>query len=173
MQSSKILLVTTLSVGSIGLALASGCSSSSSPAEPANEAGASSSSSSGGTASSSGGGLGDADINLVCMDSTTCMTGQVCCASVSISAGLSVTSACQTGPCPTGATSYQFCASTTECLNGATCNANPLGAGPMICTGGTPGDGGSSGGHDSGTEAGSSGGDSGGDTGASDAPTGG
>jgi hypothetical protein len=170
MQSSKILLVTTLSVGSIGLALASGCSSSSSPASTNNDAGGtSSSSSSGGTASSSGSALGDADISLGCMDSTTCMTGQVCCASVSISGGLSITSACQAGPCPTGLTSYQLCAMSSECPTGQICELSPLGEG-MICAAGT-GDGGTTT-HEGGTTEGGSG-DGGGDTGASDAPTGG
>jgi hypothetical protein len=90
--------------------------------------GSSGGSSSSGSASSSGG------VSLTCTDGATCRGGQVCCATVNLSAGLSVTSACQPRPCAAGA--YQFCASSSECSGGTTCKPNPLGMGPMICTGG-------------------------------------
>jgi len=65
-----------------------------------------------------------------------CTGGKVCCASVDFAAGLSVTSACAKAPCASG--DYQFCTSSTECTSG-TCGANPVGMGPMICSGGTGG----------------------------------
>ena len=116
--------------------------------------GSSSGSSSGastGTKTSSGSGSGGASgllpgdsggIDLGCMGGD-CTGGKVCCASVDFAAGLSVTSACAKAPCASG--DYQFCTSSTECSSG-TCGANPIGMGPMICSGGTGG-GGLLGGH--------------------------
>jgi hypothetical protein len=95
----------------------------------------SSSSSSSGAAVDSGGG----GIQLGCSGGD-CTGTKVCCASVSFANGLSVTSACAEGPCPSG--DYQFCASSTECASGTTCGANPVGMGPDICSGGTSGGGG-------------------------------
>src|SRR5580692_6091646 len=98
MQNKKILFVTALSVGSLGLALASGCSSSSSPpAGTANEAGGedtgttSGSSSSGSSTSSSSG--APADAPPACMSASSCGTGQICCDNMAMS------SMCMTGPC--------------------------------------------------------------------------
>jgi hypothetical protein len=110
--------------------------------------GGSDSSASRGSASS--GGQVDGGISLACMDGTRCGNGQVCCATVTLSAGFSVTSACQAGPCAAGA--YQFCATASECFCGAACQPNQLGMGPMICAGG----GGTSGGSGSSSTSGTS-----------------
>ena len=111
MQNSKILLVTTLSVGSLGLALASGCSSSSTPSTTNTDAGeSSSSSSSGGTTSSSSSGAAEAAA-AACMSAAVCGTGEICC-------GISPEgSACQAPPCgstPLGP--IQLCATAAECV---------------------------------------------------------
>ena len=86
---------------------------------------------------SSGG--GDSGIILTCTDSATCTSGKVCCAIVNLSAGLSASSACSAGPCPSGVGNYQLCSSATECLVGDGCQPNPLGMGPKICVSGVDG----------------------------------
>ncbi len=175
MQNSKILLVTTLSVGSLGLALAAGCSSSSSPAtnNTGDSGETSSSSSSGGTTSSSGAAEAAA---AACMSAAVCGTGEICC-------GVSPEgSACQAAPCgstPLGP--IQLCATSAECIPATdVCQVNAalmaaLSISIMTCQaagdgGTTTKDGGEAGAGEGGS---SSGGDSGGDSAASDAPTGG
>ncbi len=112
--------------------------SSSSGASSSGVGGSSSSGSSSGTVT---GGSSSGAYSLACMGGD-CTGKQVCCASVSFGAGLTVTSACAKAPCATG--DYQFCTSSSECTTG-TCGANPVGMGPMICS--TGGGGGILGGH--------------------------
>jgi hypothetical protein len=107
--------------------------------------------SSNGSASADGSSRGQEAGEIECVDSTTCRSGQVCCAIVTSEEGLALaaTSACQDGPCASNTNTYQLCAFPSECLGGATCEPNPIGMGSMICTsrnasgdGGPPGDGG-------------------------------
>jgi hypothetical protein len=111
-----------------------------------------SSSSGGGSKGVDGGSSGQegGGIDLTCTGASTCASGQVCCAIVtSAASGLAATSACQDGPCASNMNTYQLCAFPSECFSGATCEPNPIGMGPMICTsrsasgdGGPLGDGG-------------------------------
>jgi len=164
MQNSKILLITALSAGSIGLSLASGCSSSSSPKatggnDAAMEEDTGSSTSSSSSSSSSSGGLA----GVTCMNASMCDGGEVCCGSVSL------TTTCAAAPCSSG---FQVCATDAECGSGNKCNTmSIMGISVGLCGAAGTGDGGGTEGgttpHDGGGEGGSSGGDSGGaDTGA-------
>lgn len=178
MQNSKILFVSLLSAGSVGLALASGCSSSSNKATvdsgPEEETGSTSSSSSGGPAEAS---------PLGCTSAQSCATGQICCGT------MSETVVCQAGPCTATVIGVvQPCASSTECTfapntvcsaptgeaatllaaGGITMTCNPPSGEGGTTEGGTHEGGTTEGGSDSGS---SSGGEGGADTGSSDAPT--
>jgi hypothetical protein len=157
-RSALDILGTATGLGDAGASVSGssggGETSSSSSGSGSSSGGASGGSgSSGGRSSSSGSTSSSGGVSLTCADSATCRGGQVCCATVNLSAGLSVTSACQARPCAAGA--YQFCASSSECSGGATCKPNPLGMGPMICTGGggTSGSSGSSSGSGTGADA--------------------
>jgi hypothetical protein len=121
MKNSMILWAVS---GCAALGLAVACSSSSTPATtPATDAGPTEdtgpSSSSGGTSSSggssSGGGM-DSAASAMCLNSTSCPTGQVCCATI-----MSTTS-CQVGPCPsTPVGPLQLCSTSAECTSPQVC----------------------------------------------------
>jgi len=74
----------------------------------------------------------------------TTTTGDVCCGSAGFAGtSVTITGACQAAPCPTGATSFQLCATSTECPTGDSCQAFP--SNPYVQLTGsvcTPGDGG-------------------------------
>jgi hypothetical protein len=117
---------------------------------PASSDGGQDGSSSNGGASSDGSGQEGGGIDLTCTGGGTCLSGQVCCATVrSVASGLAATSACQDAPCASNDNTYQLCAFPSECPSGATCEPNPINMGPMVCTShsasgdsGPPGDGG-------------------------------
>jgi hypothetical protein len=121
----------------------SGSGSGGSPSTSSSSSSGSSTGTSSGSVKGSGVDSGGTGVTLGCSGGD-CTGMKVCCASVSFTAGLSVTSACANAPCASG--DYQFCTSTSECTSG-TCGANPVGMGPEICSGGTTGGGGLFGGH--------------------------
>jgi hypothetical protein len=175
-MNSKILAVSLLSLGALGVGLGTGCSSSnkSTPDSGAEEDANGGSSGGSSTSSSSGGGMPEASINLACMGGDC--DGGACCANVNITT-FSFSSMCAAS-CNITETTPQFCKAATDCPSGYGCAPNILMMGPNVCTAGASSSsgGGDSGAHEGGTSS-SSGGEggtsSGSEAGASDAPTGG
>jgi hypothetical protein len=191
MQISRILFVTALSAGSLGVAMASGCSSSS--GTPAGDSGAAEETSSGSSGSSSGSSTSSSSSSssssgggFACMNATGCTAPQVCCLQL---AGTTPGTVCAASPCPAIALlggPVQICSTDAECGVGMACGTptNAILAMGLAAMGGKaciPGEGGAppadggtvkeGGSTDSGSSS-SSGGDSGSETGTADAPAG-